>query len=340
MNVVVRSIAVLLAAGLPAACGPGGSGSAPRTLLNASYDPTRALYRELGEGFARDYAARTGRRVVVRTSHAGSAAQARAILGGLRAHVASLALGYDLEVLAERGLVVPDWESRFPHRASPYRSTIVFLVRRGNPRGIRGWDDLVRDGVQVITANPKTSGGARWAFLAAWGHAIATRGGAPEEAEDFVRRLYRRVPVMDAAARAATLTFVRKNMGDVLLAWENEAFLALREEGDRFEIVYPEDSILAEPPVALVERNLTDPDLRAAAEAFVRYLYTPEAQEAIVRAGFRPADPAVAERFRDRLPPIRRLFTLGELAGSWKEAHRRFFADGALFDRLLEEGSR
>jgi sulfate transport system substrate-binding protein len=339
MNVVARSVAVLLAAGLPAACGPGGSGSAPRTLLNASYDPTRALYRELGEGFARDYAARTGRRVVVRTSHAGSAAQARAILGGLRAHVASLALGYDLEILAERGWVAADWEGRFPHRACPYRSTIVFLVRRGNPRGIRGWDDLARDDVRVITANPKTSGGARWAFLAAWGHATA-HGGTPAQAEEFVRRLYRRVPVMDAAARAATLTFVRKKMGDVLLAWENEAFLAMREEEDRFEIVRPEDSILAEPPVALVERNLTDPDLRAAAEAFVRYLYTPEAQEIIARAGFRPADPAVAERFRDRLPPVRRLYTVAEVAGSWKEAHRRFFADGALFDRILEEPPR
>jgi sulfate transport system substrate-binding protein len=339
MNVVARSVAVLLAAGLPAACGPDGSGSAPRTLLNASYDPTRALYRELGEGFARDYAARTGRRVVVRTSHAGSAAQARAILGGLRAHVASLALGYDLEILAERGWVAADWEERFPHRACPYRSTIVFLVRRGNPRGIRGWDDLARDDVRVITANPKTSGGARWAFLAAWGH-VTARGGTPAQAEEFVRRLYRRVPVMDAAARAATLTFVRKKMGDVLLAWENEAFLAMREEEDRFEIVRPEDSILAEPPVALVERNLTDPDLRAAAEAFVRHLYTPEAQEIIARAGFRPADPAVAERFRDRLAPVRRLYTVAEVAGSWKEAHRRFFADGALFDRILEEPPR
>lgn len=339
MNVVARSVAVLLAAGLPAACGPGGSGSAPRTLLNASYDPTRALYRELGEGFGRDYAARTGRRVVVRTSHAGSAAQARAILGGLRAHVASLALGYDLEILAERGWVAADWEGRFPHRACPYRSTIVFLVRRGNPRGIRGWDDLARDDVRIITANPKTSGGARWAFLAAWGH-VTAHGGTPAQAEEFVRRLYRRVPVMDAAARAATLTFVRKKMGDVLLAWENEAFLAMREEEDRFEIVRPEDSILAEPPVALVERNLTDPDLRAAAEAFVRYLYTPEAQEIIARAGFRPADPAVAERFRDRLPPVRRLYTVAEVAGSWKEAHRRFFADGALFDRILEEPPR
>ena len=339
MNVVARSVAVFLTAGVSAACGPGGSGSVPRTLLNASYDPTRALYRELGEGFARDYAARTGRRVAVRTSHAGSAAQARAILGGLRAHVASLALGYDLEILAERGFVAADWEGRFPHRACPYRSTIVFLVRRGNPRGIRGWDDLVRDDVRVMTANPKTSGGARWAFLAAWGH-VTAQGGTPVQAEDFVRRLYRRVPVMDAAARAATLTFVRKKMGDVLLAWENEAFLAMREEQDRFEIVRPEDSILAEPPVALVERNLTDPDLRAAAEAFVHYLYTPEAQEVIARAGFRPADPAVAERFRDRLPPIRRIYTVAEVAGSWKEAHRRFFADGALFDRILEEPPR
>lgn len=340
MNVVWRSVLVLGVAGLPAACGPEGSGPASGVLLNASYDPTRALYRELGEGFSRDYAARTGRRVLVRSSHGGSAAQARAILGGLRAHVASLALGYDLDILAERGFVAAEWESRFPHRACPYRSAIVFLVRRGNPRGIRGWDDLVRGDVRVITANPKTSGGARWAFLAAWGHVVVARGGTEAEAEDFVRRLYRGVPVMDAAARAATLTFVRKKMGDVLLTWENEAFLALREEGDRFELVRPEDSILAEPPVALVERNLSDPFLREAAEAFVRYLYTPEAQEIIVRAGFRPADPAVAERFRDRLPLFRRLFTRAEVVGSWKEAHRRFFADGALFDRILEEAPR
>jgi sulfate/thiosulfate-binding protein len=314
--------------------GCGRSEPAPLVLLNVSYDPTRELYREVAEKFARDYRARTGRAIEVRSSHGGSGAQARAVLGGLKADLVTLALASDIDVLAEKGFVAADWAALQPNNACPYTSTIVFLVRKGNPKRIRGWDDLVREDVGVITPNPKTSGGARWNFLAAWGH-VWLGGGTEEQATDFIRRLFKRVPVLDTGARGSTTTFVQKEMGDVLLAWESEAILAIKETGPgKIEIVYPDESILAEPPVALVDRNVDANGTRKPAEEFLRYLYSEEAQELIARSGYRPASPGVLERHRTELPPIRRLFTVKEVAGSWKEAQKKFFSEGGVFDRI------
>jgi sulfate/thiosulfate-binding protein len=309
------------------------AGAKPIELLNVSYDPTRELFRELGERFAADHANRTGRAVILRSSHGGSGAQARAVIGGLRADLVTLALAYDIDALAARGLVAPDWQSRHPGNACPFSSTIVFLVRKGNPKNIRGWDDLVRPDVGVITPHPRTSGGARWNILAAWGHVI-TSGGTEAEALDFLTRLLARVPVLDTGARGATTTFVQKGLGDVLIAWESEAILAVREAGaDRVEIVRPPDTIVAEPPIAIVDRNVDARGTRAAAEDFVRYLYSPEAQEIIARHGFRPSDPEVLARHAETFPPARKCFTLRDVAGSWTAAHAKFFAEGGIFDR-------
>jgi sulfate/thiosulfate-binding protein len=319
---------------LALAAGCGRSESDPLVLLNVSYDPTRELYRELGGKFAQAYKARTGRSVELKSSHGGSGSQARAVLGGLKADLVTLALASDIDVLAEKGLVAADWASRQPNNACPYTSTIIFLVRKGNPKRIRGWDDLVREDVSVMTPNPKTSGGARWNFLAAWGH-VTLHGGTEDQAVDFVRRLFKRVPVLDTGARGSTTTFVQKELGDVLLAWENEALLAIKETGPgKLEIVYPDESILAEPPVAIVDRNVDAQGSRAAAEDFLKYLYSDEAQEAIARSGYRPASAAVLERHRDTLPSLKRVFTVREAAGSWKEAQRKFFSEGGVFDRI------
>lgn len=310
----------------------------PIELLNVSYDPTRELYQEVSEKFARAYEAQTGRPVEVKTSHGGSGAQARAVLGGLKADIVTLALAYDIDALAERGLVAANWQSRFGQNSSPYTSTIVFLIRKGNPKGLRGWDDLVRPDVSIITPNPKTSGGARWNFLAAWGH-VTINGGSEEKAIEFVRRLFQRVPVLDTGARGSTTTFAQKGLGDVLLAWENEALLAVKEVGaDKLEIVYPEETILAEPPVAVVDRNVDARGSREAAEAFIRYLYTDEIQEVIARSGYRPSKPAILEKHRHTLPPIKKLFTVKDVAGSWKDAQKKFFADGGVFDRIYQPG--
>ena len=277
-------------------------------LLNVSFDTTRELYRELGERFTRRHPG-----IVLRSSHGPSGAQARAVIGGLKADIVSLALGSDIDALADRGFVTGG-------RVAPFTSTIVLIVRKGNPKGIRGWDDLVRGDVSVITPNPKTSGGARWNFLAAWGH-VTLRGGSEEKAFEFVRRLFARVPVLDTGARASTTTFAQKGIGDVLIAWESEARLALKEVGG-LEIVMPEETILAEPPVAIVDRNVDARGTRAAAEAFVQFLHTDEAQEAIGRHGFRPVT-------RRGSP-----FTLEQVAGTWRDAQKKFFSDGALFDRI------
>ncbi len=329
------SVAAALLAGSAGllSCGEGGKET---SLLNVSYDPTRELYREIGEKFTKAHRAKTGETVVVGNSHGGSGAQARAVLGGLKADLATLALASDIEALEDRGFVSPGWQSRHPGNSAPYTSAIIFLVRSGNPKGVRTWNDLVRGDVSVITPNPKTSGGARWNFLAAWG-SVTQSGGTDAQALEYVRKLYQRVPVLDAGARGSTTTFVQKKIGDVLLAWENEAILALKEEGgDKLALVYPELTILAEPPVAVVDKIVDQRGTRAAAEAFVRYLYTEEAQEVIAKWGYRPYDQAVLARHPDSLPPVKKLFTIRDVAGSWREAQKRFFGDGGVFDQIYQ----
>jgi sulfate/thiosulfate-binding protein len=304
------------------------------TLLNVSYDPTREFYQDFNKAFAAHWKARTGVAVTVRQSHGGSGKQARSVIDGLDADVVTLALAYDIDEIAERAKLLPaDWQRRLPHGSAPYTSTIVFLVRQGNPKGIRDWADLVRPDVQVVTPNPKTSGGARWNYLAAWGYAQKTYG-STVKAQDFVARLLSNVPVLDAGARGATTTFVERGIGDVLLAWENEALLAQKELGPgKFQIVIPSLSILAEPPVALVDRNVDKKGTRALAQAYLEYLYAPAAQDIAGRHHFRPRDPAVAARHAAQFPAVK-LFTIDEMFGSWAQAQKIHFADGGTFDQV------
>jgi len=304
------------------------------TLLNASYDPTRELYRDVNAAFAAQWKARHGGDLTIRMSHDGSGKQARAIVDGLPADVATLALAYDLDMLAGRGLIARNWQQRLPDNSAPYTSTIVFLVRKGNPKKIRDWSDLIRPGVQVITPNPKTSGGARWNFLAAWGYALKQPGGNEAKARAYVHELFKHVPVLDTGARGATNTFVQRGVGDVLLAWENEALLAQRELGkDTFEIVAPSVSILAEPPVAVVDRNADKRGTRAVAEAYLKFLYSPQGQAIEARNFYRPRSPQVAQQFAAQFPRVN-TFTIGEVFGSWRQAQAKFFADGAIFDQI------
>jgi sulfate transport system substrate-binding protein len=336
----VLAIACVAAALLLPACGrhekAGQKGaSAPVTLLNVSYDPTRELYQEFDSAFARHWLAETGQTVVVRQSHGGSGSQSRAVIDGLEADVVTLALAYDVDAIASRAHLLPaDWQTRLPHHSCPYSSTIVFLVRKGNPKGIRDWGDLVRPGVSVITANPKTSGAARWAYLAAWTYALQRPGGSEAAARDFVTRLYRNVPVLDQGARASTNTFVQRGIGDVLLAWENEAFLAVNELGaGKFEIVAPPMSILAEPPVTLVDSVADRHGTRRVAQAYLEYLYSDEGQELVARHYYRPSMPAIAAHFGERFPQIR-LVTVDEVFGGWAKAQQTHFADGGVFDGI------
>ncbi|GAB4207967.1 MAG: sulfate ABC transporter substrate-binding protein [Sandaracinaceae bacterium] len=317
-------------------CGGAGDGRRRVELLHVSYDPTRELFEAVNERFVASQAT-SGIDVTVRMSHGGSGRQARAILDGLEADVASLALAWDLDALVREGqLLAPEWATRAAHRSSPWYSTIVFVVRRGNPRGVRDWSDLLRGEVQVITPNPRTSGGARWTYLALWGWALRQEGGSEASAEATIREIYRRVPVLDSGARGASTTFARNGIGDVLLTWENEAHLLLAEHGeDGLEIVTPPSSILAEPPIAVVDRNAERHGVRDVAEAYVRFLYEDEAQEIAARHHFRPRSEAVAARHRGELPELT-LFTLEEVAQSWEAAQARHFADGALFDRISE----
>jgi sulfate transport system substrate-binding protein len=312
---------------------------ADTTILNVSYDPTRELYQELNAAFAEHWKQQTGEEVTIQQSHGGAGKQARAVIDGLEAHVVTLALAYDIDAIAERtGWFPKDWQSRLPNNSSPYASTIVFLVRKGNPKAIHDWGDLVKDDVQVITPNPKTSGGARWNYLAAWGWALRQPGGDDDKAQQFVAELYRNVPVLDTGARGSTLTFVQRGIGDVLLAWENEAFLGLEEFGpDQFEIVVPSLSILAEPPVTLVDHVVDKYGTREVAEAYLEYLYAPAGQAIIARHYYRPAapehaDPADLERFPDV-----ELITIDEVFGGWQEAQRRHFADGGVFDQIATQ---
>jgi sulfate transport system substrate-binding protein len=305
-------------------------------LLNVSYDPTRELYKAYDEAFAKHWKATTGEDLTIEVSNGGSGKQARAVIDGLEADVVTLALAYDIDAIAEKGkLLDPNWQARLPHNSTPYTSTIVFLVRKGNPKGIKDWGDLVKGDVQVITPNPKTSGGARWNYLAAWGWALKQPGGSPDTAKAFVADLFRHVPVLDTGARGATTTFVQRGIGDVLLAWENEAFLAVKELGpDQFEIVVPSTSILAEPPVAVVDKVVDAHGTRKQAEEYLKYLYSPEGQEIAAQNFYRPTDPAVAEKYKSQFPQIP-LFTIAEFGG-WKKAQADHFADGGVFDQIYQ----
>jgi len=324
-------ILILLGAGLLQAQAPKTVQRQTVTLLNASYDPTRELYHDVNAAFAKQWKARTGQTVVIKQSHGGSSKQARAVMDGLQADVVTLALASDIDVLATEGLLARDWQRRLPHNSTPYTSTIVFLVRKGNPKNIRTWEDVVRPGVAVITANPKTSGGARWTYLAAYGYALEKYKGNAAQAQAFVARLYGNVPVLDSGARGATTTFAERGLGDVLLAWENEAHLAVSElASEGFEIVVPPVSILAEPPVAVVDSVVARRGTGAVARAYLEFLYSPEAQGIIARHAYRPQSAA------STLPALR-LFTIDQRFGGWAAAQKTHFADGALFDRMFEE---
>jgi sulfate transport system substrate-binding protein len=330
-------LARLLTAGLLVLTAAGTAGAQAK-LLNVSYDPTRELYKEVNEVFAKQWQEKTGQTLQVDQSHGGSGSQARSVIDGLEADVVTLALAYDIDAIAEKAKLLPaDWQDRLPNRSSPYTSTIVFLVRKGNPKKILDWNDLVRPGVQVITANPKTSGAARWAYLAAWGFE-RKKGGDEAAARDFVRRLYKNVPVMDTGARGSTNTFVQRGIGDVLLSWENEAVLAVRELGpDKLEIVAPSLSILAEPPVAWLDKNTAKHGTQALAKAYLEFLYTERGQEIAAKHYYRPRLESVAKKHAGVFPQVK-LFTIEEMFGSWREAHAKHFADGGVFDAIFQPG--
>ena len=305
------------------------------TLLNVSYDPTRELYQQIDAAFAAAWKAKTGETVTVRQSHGGSGKQARSVIDGIEADVVTLALAWDIDEIAAKAKLLPaDWQQRLPHASSPYTSTVVLLVRKGNPKHIRDWGDLARPEVKVVTPNPKTSGGARWGYLAAYGWALRQPGGNDAKARDYIAKVFRNVPVLDAGARASTVTFVERGIGDVLIAWENEAQLALREFGaGRFEIVVPATSILAEPPVALVDKVVDKRRTRKVAQAYLEFLYTPAGQEIVARSFYRPVDAQVAAKFAAQFPRIA-LFTIDEVFGGWEKAQKTHFADGGVFDQL------
>jgi sulfate transport system substrate-binding protein len=304
------------------------------TLLNVSYDPTRELYQDFNSAFSKYWKAKTGEELSIKASHAGSGAQARAVIDGLDADVVTLALGGDINAIEDKGIINHGWEKAFPNNASPYTSTIVFLVRKGNPKGIKDWGDLVKPGVEVITPNPKTSGGARWNYLAAWGFALKQPGGNVAKAEDFVKKIYGNVKVLDSGARGSTTTFVERGIGDVLIAWENEAFLAVKELGpEKFEIVTPSVSILAEPPVAVVDKVVDKKGTRKVATEYLNYLYTPEGQEIAAKNYYRAIDPKVAAKYAKQFAPIK-LFTLADIVGDWRTTQKTHFADGGVFDKI------
>jgi sulfate/thiosulfate transport system substrate-binding protein len=307
------------------------------TLLNVSYDPTRELYEDYNKAFAQYWKGKTGQTVVIQQSHGGSGAQSRAVIDGLQAEVVTLALAYDIDAISEKAQLLPaNWQSRLPNNSTPYTSTIVFLVRKGNPKGIKDWDDVVKPGVSVVVPNPKTSGGARWAYLAAWGYAYLKSGKNDAAAKDFITKLYRNVPVLDSGARGSTTTFVERGIGDVLLAWENEALLSVKELGpDKFQIVVPSQSILAEPPVSIVDKVVDRKGTRAVAEAYLQYLYSPEGQEIAARNFYRPRLESVAKKYASTFPKVK-LFTLADVAGDWHKAQQTHFSDGGVFDQIYQ----
>lgn len=311
----------------------------PVELLNVSYDPTRELYESYNKAFAAYWEQEHGQKVTVKQSHGGSGKQSRSVIDGLEADVVTLALGYDIDAIQKAGLINEGWQSKFEHNSSPYTSTIVFLVRKGNPKGIQDWPDLLKEGVEVITPNPKTSGGARWNYLAAWGYALDQNGNDEAKAQEFVKELFKHVPVLDTGARGATTTFVERGIGDVLIAWENEAYLSVEELGpDKFEIVNPSQSIVAEPPVAVVDKTVDKRGTREVAEAYLKYLYSEEGQQIAADNYYRPTLEAVREKVKDRFPEIK-LFTLQEKFGTWEETQEKHFNDGGIFDQIYVPGS-
>ena len=334
---LLRNIGITLA--LASALVPAGVPAAPTQILNVSYDPTRELYQQINAAFARRWQASTKQPITIKQSHGGSGKQARAVIDGLPADVVTLALAYDIDEIARRGLIGTNWQQRLPNNSTPYYSTIVLLVRHGNPKHIEDWDDLIRPDVKVITPNPKTSGGARWNYLAAWGYA-QRKYGSPEKAKLFMAKLFHNVPVLDSGARGATTTFVERCQGDVLIAWENEALLATNKLGrGKFDIVVPSVSILAEPPVAVVDKVVDKHSSRAAAEAYLKFLYTPEAQDIIARNYFRPRNAEVAAKYKAQFPNLK-LFTIDRNFGGWAKAQALHFNDGGLFDQEYEAAKR
>ncbi|WP_405120815.1 sulfate ABC transporter substrate-binding protein [Pseudomonas leptonychotis] len=332
----IRRFAFAALASALTIAGAAGPVAAAETLLNVSYDPTRELYSEFNAAFNKHWQAQGNEAVTIQQSHGGSGKQARAVIDGLRADVVTLALSGDIDELYKLGKLIPEnWQERLPQSSTPYTSTIVFLVRKGNPQGIKDWDDLVKPGVAVITPNPKTSGGARWNFLAAWAYA-QQKYGSEEKAQAFVGQLYKNVPVLDTGARGSTITFVNNQIGDVLLAWENEAFLALKEEGgDNFEIVAPSLSILAEPPVAVVDENVDKKGTRTVAEAYLNYLYSDEGQRLAAKHFYRPRNEAIAAEFSTQFPALK-LVTIDKNFNGWKTAQPKFFNDGGVFDQIYQ----
>lgn len=318
-----------------AAAGNSGGEEKPKAveLLNVSYDPTRELYEKYNEAFAAYWEKEKGQKVTIKQSHGGSGKQSRAVIDGLKADVVTLALGYDIDAISQSGLINEGWQQKYEHNSSPYTSTIVFLVRKGNPKEIKDWNDLIKDGVEVITPNPQTSGGARWNYLAAWGYALHHNNNDETKAREFVQELFKHVPVLDSGARGATTTFVERGLGDVLLAWENEAWLSVQELGpDKFDIVYPSESILAEPPVAVVDKNVDAKGTREVAEAYLKYLYSEEGQKIAAENYYRPTLDSVKTQYADKFPEIK-LFTIEEFGG-WAEAQAKHFNDGGIFSQI------
>jgi sulfate/thiosulfate-binding protein len=310
----------------------------PVELVNVSYDPTRELYEAYNKWFADYWKKEKNQVVTIKQSHGGSGSQSRAVIDGLKADVVTLALGYDIDAISQKGFIAEDWQSKYDNNSSPYTSTIVFLVRKGNPKGIKDWNDLIKDGVQVITPNPQTSGGARWNYLAAWGYALKQDGGDEGKAQEFVQKLYKNVPVLDSGARGATTTFVERKIGDVLLAWENEALLSINQLGDEFEIVTPSISVLAEPPVAVVDKVVDAKGTREVAQAYLDFLYTEEAQKLIGQNFYRPSLASVAEQFKDQFKPVE-LLTIDNDFGGWADAQKKHFADGGIFEQIYKPGT-
>ncbi len=312
--------------------------AAETALLNVSYDPTRELYQDFNKAFAAHWKAKTGEELRHKQSHGGSGKQARAVIDGLAADVVTLALAYDVDEIASRGLIAKDWQKRLPNNSSPYTSTIVFLVRKGNPKNIKDWSDLARPGVSVITPNPKTSGGARWNHLAAWGFALKQPGGSEKSAQEFLTKIYKNVPVLDSGARGSTTTFIERGIGDVLITWENEALLAIKELGpEKVEIIAPSVSILAEPPVAVVDKVVDRRGTRKVAEAYLQYLYSDEGQEIAAKNYYRPTNEKIAKKYAAQYPKLK-LLTVEEIAGGWTKAQKTHFADGGLFDQIYQPG--